>query len=456
MGLKTGAILSIGNFETMNLRRHEDIIAVRSPGGTPVGFHARNLQVAELSESAWNAMPTSHWQNSQVLKISGPRNEAAEEVDRWHRSEDDTATTGKISFGIRSLTLNVTQICNLHCTYCAAGGDGTYGDPIKKISVEKTLPQILFFLNQVPAGERFHIAFLGGEPLLYPEAIEGIGRYVLEEAKARGVRASFKVTTNGTLITEKALKALQAIGAHVTVSLDGPQEIHDLQRKSKSGQGTFEQVWTGVQTLLQNREGLGSIGLHAVFNEHNLAVVKAWDLFSPTAVDHMEFTYAVASEDAEASRVYNEALAVVAAKAWAKGGETELLRIANFASYFRRLDSQERLENHCGIGKTMLVVDSRNQIWNCPWTIGQKADQLGTGNDLDYDRLAAYQETLVERNNCGTCWARFLCGGGCSFVHENTSADGQLQKKNSFCERTRFFAGLAVIYYHQARSAQSA
>lgn len=424
------------------MRRYKDILAVREGANAPLAFHARNLQVAEISEEAW----------SGIGALSPVSMEAYKDLVEWNETENPQATSDRTEFKIRSLTLNVTQICNLHCTYCAAGGDGTFGDPIKKIAVEKTLPQIQFFLDQIPNGGTFHIAFLGGEPLLYPEAIGNIAEYTRDEAGKRGITATFKVTTNGTRVTDKALKMLMAIHAHVVVSLDGPAEINDLQRFDKRGHGSFDAAFEGLQKLLAHKDRLASVGVHSVFNEKNLDVEKSWDFFSPLPLDYLEFTYAVNNHDAEATRAYNSSLEKVLQKAFEKGGEDELLRINNVREIFARLDDQRRRTNHCGLGKSFVMIDARNQIWNCPWTVGLAGNKLGEGTDLDYDAIARHQASQIETNDCGTCWARFLCGGGCSFIHNST--DGDLKnKRNDFCERTRFLSALAVVYYHRSRAA---
>jgi uncharacterized protein len=435
----------------MELRRHKDILALRMADGQTLALHARNLQVAEISPEAWELMPQVAL-NESLPVFAASSSSAAEELEFWNQEEDSGVTEDRTKFGIRSLTINVTQICNLHCTYCAAGGDGTYGDAVKKISIEKTLPQIRFFLDQIPPGEHFHIAFLGGEPLLYPDALRALGEYTLEESKKRGITASFKVTTNGTLINDKAIEALAAIGCNVTVSLDGPAETNDLQRVGKNGKGTFEDVMKGLNRLIENKSRIGSLGLHAVFNEKNLSVEKTWRLFSALPVDHMEFTYTVSQPDSKATAIFNTEIATVARLAWEKGGEAELLRIANFGEIFERLDNQRRRMNHCGLGKNLMVVDARNKLWSCPWTVGIKGNQLGEGTVLDDETLAPLQRSQIETNGCGTCWARFLCGGGCSFIHGSTN--GSLEsKKIDFCERTRYLIGLAMVYYHRSRAA---
>lgn len=428
----------------MELRKFKDVMALRPEASAPVvAFHARNLEVAELSLEAWDQLQTTP---------DSPASDAALELRQWESFDDPSVQSGRLEFGIRNLTLNVTQICNLHCTYCAAGGDGTYGDPVKVIAVEKTLPQIKFFLDQIKPGGHFHIAFLGGEPLLYPKAIEIIGTTTREWAREREISCSFKVTTNGTLITPEALEVLQNLKAHVVVSLDGPAELNDQQRVTKSGQGSFAQAFAGLQALIAHKSGLASLSVHSVFNEKNLQVVRAWETFAPLQIDNLEFTYSVSTPDADASRLYNEQIAATAALAWARGGERELMRIGNFRQIFQQLDEKRRIENHCGLGKTLAVIDARNKIYNCPWTVGRAEDRLGDGTDLDYDKWARHQKPQIETNDCGSCWARYLCGGGCSFIHESTNGES-LKKKSDFCDRTRYLSAVALMYYHQSRTA---
>src|SRR5690606_27575887 len=91
------------------------------------------------------------------LKMASAHSEAHQALQDWESENNPNVKSGRMDFGIRSLTINVTQICNLKCTYCAAGGDGTYGQAQTRISVEKTLPQLKFFLEKLPEGASFKI-----------------------------------------------------------------------------------------------------------------------------------------------------------------------------------------------------------------------------------------------------------------------------------------------------------
>lgn len=424
----------------MEQRYFKDIVAFKWNQGAPLAFHARNLEVAEISEETWNEMTDSSLSSS----------DAASQLMAWEQEEDSDVKSGKLEVGIRSLTINVTQICNLKCTYCAAGGDGTYGSPQTKINVEKTLPQLKFFIERIPAGGQFRITFLGGEPLLYPEGIQEIGNYVRLMTAGKNIRGVFSIVTNGTLINDKTLSILQDLKVNVTVSLDGPPEVNDLVRPTKNGTGSTSLVVEGLQRLNEVRNSLGTLSIHGVFNRDNLNVVAAYEFYRKFNPDVYGFTYSVEENDDASNKEFVEQMNTIAAIAFKDGGEKELRKISLFEQYFSALDEKQRSENYCGAGKSFLVMDAKNDLYTCPWDVGQANEKVGHGADLEQDKLEKYAAPLVEQNNCQRCWARYLCGGGCMFIHKKSTGNKN-KKDGQFCYRTRSLISTAFIYYKLSR-----
>ena len=434
----------------LEVRRFKDIMAFREAGGAALAFHSKNLEVAEISDELWSSLAETTVQ--EAIHKESVNNEAFRpDLESWNSEVSTETQTQNIKYQIRTLTLNITQICNLHCHYCAAGGDGTYGDPVRQISVEKTLPQIKFFVEQLPPGEHFHIIFLGGEPLLYPEAIRGIASYTQELAQARQVTTSFNIITTGTLINDKFVDLMKGLKPTMTLSMDGDPATNDLARPQRNGKGSSEAALKGLQVLLANREVIGEIAIHGVFTKKNLDVLKAYQFFSSFGVDHYEFTFDVFEKDDVANREFISQMKQVSALAYSRGGEKELRKIALYNSYFTALDQQVRRMNHCGSGKSLLSLSSRNQVFACPLEISHPDQQVGEGTDLNYDKLEGIQKPLIELNNCGACWARHLCGGGCMFSHKSMTGNAH-QKHPSYCERTRSLIIDALSYYKLTRA----
>ncbi len=441
----------------MELRRFKDIIAVKN--GTAddsiVAFHAFNMEVAEVSPESFQEMSPITLEDGAVPAEKALLDlEAFSALNDWNSEQNLNSKSGKIEFGIRSLTLNINQICNLKCAYCAAGGDGTYGEPTNQISVEKTLPQLKFFLSKLKPGSKFAISFVGGEPLLHPLAIKAIYEYLTTECLSRNITPIMKIVTNGTLIKGETLEILRSMKINLTISFDGIKEFNDLVRPSKDGTSTTDKILEGLAELSRNRGLLQSVSFSAITSEGNEDLVTNYHYFKSLNPDYIEFIFA---NDEKSNNLQNKFIAQIneiAKFAWDSGGEKELRKISIFDHYFKMLDSQQRIENHCGAGKSYLMVDAKNRLYSCVWDANSKKDLVGQNEQLDSEALAKYSKPLIELNNCQSCWARHLCGGGCMHINKSHSGDRH-QKNILFCERTRSLILTALLYYKRARAANA-
>jgi len=92
----------------------------------------------------------------------------------------------------------------------------------------------------------------GGEPFLFPGIIE-----LLEHIHSKGILIS--VDTNGTVL-KKYVKDLVRIGdIHLTISVDGPEEIHDYVRSVK---GSFQKIKENIALLRQLEKTVEKILAH--------------------------------------------------------------------------------------------------------------------------------------------------------------------------------------------------
>lgn len=427
----------------MLTRKKDQILAIKTQDKRYVGFHCENLEVASLDQDAWSAMASTH-------QTAPPKTvEALSEINAWNQSRNPQTLDVEETDFVQSLSINVTQLCNLSCSYCAAGGDGTYKDPVARIDVEKTLPQIKYFLNQVKKDHVFHINFLGGEPLLYPDAISAIHRYTQLASAGQGITLRYSITTNGTLLNDKNIALLKTLKAHVQVSLDGPPEINDPQRHSKgSSKINTHTVVDGLKKLVQQRKHLGGIGINAVFDNNNMNVLECYKFLDSLQSDWVELTYSVNETSPELSKKFSQQMQEVAAHAYEKYGFSGLRKIKSFDTIINNLERRVRIKNYCGAGKSHLMIDARNQIFSCPWDINDKSEKIGHSTQINEQKKEFYKKPFIEKPPCKTCWARFLCGGGCLFVHK--VATGSKNNVNlDFCQRTKDLISTAIVYYEK-------
>jgi MoaA/NifB/PqqE/SkfB family radical SAM enzyme len=127
--------------------------------------------------------------------------------------------------------VELTNICNLHCSYCLRDEDALYHTPANFLSVE-LLDRILRQARDVMGVTS--VIFTGGEPTLHPD-LAGI----LQVSQSNGLQSSF--VTNGwhfEKIWPTVLKFRDSI-SNIGFSLDGvTAETHDAWR----GAGSFVRV----------------------------------------------------------------------------------------------------------------------------------------------------------------------------------------------------------------------
>ena len=149
----------------------------------------------------------------------------------------------------------VDALCNLNCSYCYAGIDGT-GQALGRMNLQTLKQTIDFFCKN--QGEEVEFIWHGGEPLLagkafYHRVVELQRPWVIQGKKITNI-----LQTNATLVTQKWAHFLAERGFVVGTSLDGPQKLHDKFRKHKTGKGSYKKVVRGIN-LLRNAGIFGGV-----------------------------------------------------------------------------------------------------------------------------------------------------------------------------------------------------
>ena len=178
------------------------------------------------------------------------------------------------------LTLNISNLCNLACSYCYAD-QGRYHGPENLMSMsqmESVLQRIVELYGEIDV-----VHFFGGEPLMNLSAIDAAGVY-LQTAVADGVlprMPRMALTTNGTWSNPAVIDTLTHWNIALTVSWDGSREIHDQCRPMLSGGSSYELL---ADSLTRFRENEIEFDVECTYNGyHRLNGISITDL--------MEFFY---------------------------------------------------------------------------------------------------------------------------------------------------------------------
>jgi sulfatase maturation enzyme AslB (radical SAM superfamily) len=143
----------------------------------------------------------------------------------------ETETTSNGDYGPRRLSVELANICNLHCSYCFRADDNLYSSHAEFFPIE-LLRRVI-----AEAGTTANItcvSFTGGEPTLHPAFPE-----TLRAIAEAGLTTSF--VTNGWHFDRvwPAIQENRGAVSHVAFSLDGvTREGHDRWR----GKGSFDRL----------------------------------------------------------------------------------------------------------------------------------------------------------------------------------------------------------------------
>lgn len=129
---------------------------------------------------------------------------------------------------IKTVTLTLTQNCNLQCTYCY---EHYKSQTVMNIDEAKRIIDIEF--DNIDNYDKLEIDLFGGEPFLAFNLVQEIADYIC--SKPISQPCTIFLTTNGTLVHGKIQEWLEDHKCCVVcgLSLDGTREMHNKNR-SKS------------------------------------------------------------------------------------------------------------------------------------------------------------------------------------------------------------------------------
>lgn len=163
--------------------------------------------------------------------------------------------------------IHLTQRCNFGCSYCHSSAISMSAKG-RDLTLEKA-EQICDFIAKTQT-DRVTINFQGGEPFARLDLIEFICSK-LTESVGQSKPLIFSITTNGSLIDEAAIELIRRYRISVTVSIDGPAEVHNRFRTYKDGTGSYDDVVAGRKRLLD--ADIGPVGSIMVITKDNLGRV---------------------------------------------------------------------------------------------------------------------------------------------------------------------------------------
>ena len=149
----------------------------------------------------------------------------------------------------QTVSFTITNACNLRCRMCGQWSEEGYmRSRAKQHKRELGLDDWKRLVDELAAHGIRSLLLRGGEVFLYSEIIP-----LLEYIHGKGMAIS--IDTNGTQLARFAGDLARIGNIHLTVSVDGPEEIHDAVR---GVQGTFRRIREGLARLAEEESKYGN------------------------------------------------------------------------------------------------------------------------------------------------------------------------------------------------------
>jgi uncharacterized protein len=396
----------------------------------------------------------AHWQritdSGQLLVTNGSRlfevdQEVLEQLDAAGRIGDPAVEQLLSDLGVghaefvddtplqspplHALSLAIAQKCNLGCSYCYAG-QGDFGGPAKNMPWETARRAVELLIGNRLRGERVNLAFLGGEPLANRPVLRSATEYAASLAQDRGIKVTFSITTNGTLISEEDAAFFERHGFAVTVSLDGLRETHDQQRPFKRGGGTFDVIMERVQPLLAIQRQM-QVSVRATVSPGNVKLRESLDYFLGIGFHSVGFSPLLRSPTGRGEMGSHDLAQLLEAMVEC-GLEFERRLVCgeryaftNMVNAMRELRRGTHRPYPCGAGAGYLGVSADGELAACHRFVGDIQGAMGdlsSGINGERQRRWLAERHVDRQQPCAGCWARYLCSGGC---HHEVLARGR-------------------------------
>jgi uncharacterized protein len=332
---------------------------------------------------------------------------------------------------VRALSLAVAERCNLGCTYCYAEG-GSFGGTPREMPWEVAEASVRRLFADAEPGERVNLAFLGGEPLINRPLIRRATELAARIAGERGIPIGFSITTNGTLLTREDAEFFERYGFAVTISLDGVGAVHDRLRPTKGGRGSYDRVIANVQPLLARQQRM-QVSARVTVTPANLGLRATLDHFIALGFHSVGFSPMLSAPNRRGEMQAPD-LDVLLAAMIDCGREFERRTVAGerypFANMTTALAEIHRGTHRpypCGAGASYFGVSASGGLFACHRFVDDSKATMGdVTQGVDRGRQRSWlAERMVDRQEpCRSCWARYLCGGGCHYevIHRGRPA----------------------------------
>jgi radical SAM peptide maturase (CXXX-repeat target family) len=292
----------------------------------------------------------------------------------YPEASEGSATMGPDRVLTRTVTFQVTDKCNLACTYCYQINKSVRRMKFEdaKLFVDKLLSGEDGFSEYVSVKNSpgIVIEFIGGEPFLEVDLIDQIVDYfrlrTIELNHPWADKFCISICSNGVLYTDpKVQKFLQKNKDCISfsVTLDGNKELHDACRVFPDGRGSYDlaeyatQDWMNRGYYMGSKITISPDNLPYIYDALMHIVGLGYTEVNANCVYEAEWT------DEQAGQLYH--LMKKFADFMLSDNKYKLLDCSLYQSTLGHPKEETDLQNWCGGTGSMLSMDPDGWLFPC-------------------------------------------------------------------------------------------
>jgi len=311
--------------------------------------------------------------------------------------------------------------CNLSCTYCFYKDrpSDPYAGVSRRIMPEPVLEAFISQYLRICEGGTASFCWQGGEPLV--AGLEFFRKVVALQMKhgRGGQRIANSVQTNGVLLDERWAEFFREYNFFVGLSIDGPEDVHDLHRKFPDGRGSFQRVMRAAEVLREYEVPFNVLAV--VTRQTQGEAERLYRFFLSEGFLHLQFIPCVEPdpEYAVTPEGYGEFLCELFDLWYNDGRPQASVRFFDnlLQAYLGLRPDSCSLQEKCG---AYVVVEYNGDIYPCDffvekrWLLGNLVE-TPMGEILGSSKFREFSEwKLGPFPECVECPWSWVCHNGCS------------------------------------------
>ncbi|MFC1461269.1 anaerobic sulfatase maturase [Verrucomicrobiota bacterium] len=313
--------------------------------------------------------------------------------------------------------------CNLRCAYCFyLDRAALYPDVSVHRMSDDTLERLIAGYMGTDQAQ-YAFGWQGGEPTLMGTGFFQRVTALQKKYGHRGAIVANGLQTNATLITDEMASHFARYKFLLGVSLDGPESVHDVYRRSPGGSGSHSAVIRGIERLKQHGVEFNILTLVTRANVRRVSEIYHYlcdnGFLYHQYIPCVEFDasgtplpYAITGEEwgGFLCRLYDGWIAA----------DTRRVSIRLFDAILSKLIGGRASICHMGTNCCQyFLVEYNGDIYPCDFFV-EKALNLGNVAATTWDRvreLPLYRRFGSRKNQwndeCASCKWKDLCAGDC-------------------------------------------